>query len=268
MGLWARTGRFWRAVLLLAVGLAGGAAAVAVATVPDSGGVIHACYDVNGSGEPASGATLTVIDPSAGQTCAAATVGASPGQRELSWNQQGPAGTPGAPGQQGPQGPPGNTTTVTKGGTLTLSGGQVLQVESAGGGVTLPTPIRPLPGGSNVVMGSGASALSFPILDVSLLGSGGSTGTGKAAVKDITITKQVDKASPKLFQACATGKHFPTALLTVRKAGGKTYLRYYFRQVFVTAIQSAGSPRDKAIPTEQVTFTYGSLQVQYVKQNS
>ena len=46
------------------------------------------------------------------------------------------------------------------------------------------------------------------------------SGASKARVNDITVTKYVDKASPKLFQNCCTGKAFATATLTVRKAGG------------------------------------------------
>ena len=267
MGVWARTGRIGKAGLLLAVGLAGGGTAVAVATVPDAGGVIHACYSVS-NGEPAPNATLTVIDPSANQTCSttAPPAGGPPPQRELTWNQQGP---PGQQGQQGPQGAPGNTATVTKGGTLTLSGGQVLQVESAGGGVTLPSPSRNLPGGSDVVIGSGRSALSFPILDVSVLNPGGATGAGKQSFKDLSISKRVDKASAKLFQFCASGKHFPKVTITLRKKGGKKggtpYLVYTMQQVFVTSIQSAGASGETR-PTEQVTFTYGSLQIKYSPQ--
>ncbi|HTX30175.1 MAG TPA: type VI secretion system tube protein Hcp [Solirubrobacteraceae bacterium] len=268
MGLWARIGRFWRGVLLLAVGLVGGAAAVAVATVPDSSGVIHGCYSVTtGAAKTAvpstGGPNLTVIDPSAGETCDTTTSasGAPPTQRELDWNISGPQGAPGQPGTPGPQGPPGNTATVTKGGTLTLSGGQVLQVEGAGGGVTLPTPRQNLPGGSEVTIGG----LSFPILDVSQLGAGAGGGRGGVAVKDLSITKTIDKASPTLFQMCASGQHIPKVTITVRKAGSKKYLRYTLSQVFITSIQTAGSGGQNK-PAEQVTFSYGSIQYQYVKQ--
>jgi hypothetical protein len=62
---------------------------IAYASIPDSGGVIHACYaQKDGS--------LRVID-SPSQTC---------GSKEtaLSWNAQGPQGPQGAPGPQGPPG--------------------------------------------------------------------------------------------------------------------------------------------------------------------
>jgi hypothetical protein len=73
-------------------------AGVAYATIPDSAGVIHGCYDKNGQ--------LRVID-SPGEAC-------KKHETSLDWGQtgpQGPQGTPGAPGvpgAQGPQGPRGD----------------------------------------------------------------------------------------------------------------------------------------------------------------
>src|SRR5580765_4498302 len=49
---------------------------------------------------------------------------------------------------------------------------------------------------------------------------GGGAGAGKVNVQDISVTKYVDSASPKLMLACCSGTHYPEALLTVRKAGG------------------------------------------------
>jgi type VI secretion system secreted protein Hcp len=48
-------------------------------------------------------------------------------------------------------------------------------------------------------------------------GSGG--GAGKVQMQDFHFTMKVNKASPKLFLACASGEHIPDALLTCRKAG-------------------------------------------------
>jgi hypothetical protein len=63
-------------VLALALG-----AAIAVGAIPDSGGVIHGCYQKR-SGR------LRVIDPATGQLC-------TRHESELSWNQRGPQGNPG-----------------------------------------------------------------------------------------------------------------------------------------------------------------------------
>ncbi|HEX5995349.1 MAG TPA: hypothetical protein VFY84_09435, partial [Jiangellales bacterium] len=62
-------------------------AGAALASIPDSGGVIHGCYGrTNGK--------LRVIDTNAGGKC-------KPGEVALNWNQTGPAGPVGPPGPAG-----------------------------------------------------------------------------------------------------------------------------------------------------------------------
>ena len=48
---------------------------------------------------------------------------------------------------------------------------------------------------------------------------GGGSGKGKAVPGDFYFTHLYDKASPVLAKHCVSGKHFPTAKLTARKAG-------------------------------------------------
>ena len=50
--------------------------------------------------------------------------------------------------------------------------------------------------------------------------AGGGHGAGKVVAQDIHFVMKMNKASPDLFLACATGKHIPSAVLIGRKAGG------------------------------------------------
>ena len=50
--------------------------------------------------------------------------------------------------------------------------------------------------------------------------SGQGGGAGKVTFQDIHFTSTVNKASPLLAKACATGQHIKKAVLFVRKAGG------------------------------------------------
>lgn len=71
---------------------------IALATIPDSGGVIHGCYKAQSDGHAAA---LSVIDT-------ALTGGHCPADNTtLNWNQAGPQGPQGATGTTGAQGPPG-----------------------------------------------------------------------------------------------------------------------------------------------------------------
>jgi type VI secretion system secreted protein Hcp len=97
------------------------------------------------------------------------------------------------------------------------------------------------------------------------LGSGG--GAGKVHVNDLSITKYVDRASPILFKQCASGKHLKTAVLVVRKAGGKPleYLKITMEDLLVSAVSTGGSGGDDKL-TENVTLNFARVKLEYVPQ--
>ena len=86
------------------------------------------------------------------------------------------------------------------------------------------------------------------------LGSG--AGAGRAAFQDLHFTTSVSKASPVLFQKCATGQHLKEAVLTCRKAGGEQreeFLKITLSDVLVSSYQAAGSaPPDPTEPPGDV----------------
>jgi hypothetical protein len=88
---------------------------IAYASIPDSGGVIHGCYNTGSN----PSAQLRVIDTSKGASC-------SKNEQALTWNQTGPQGPQGVQGAQGPQGPKGDTgapgPTYSAGAGLALDG--------------------------------------------------------------------------------------------------------------------------------------------------
>ena len=51
------------------------------------------------------------------------------------------------------------------------------------------------------------------------MGAGGGGGSGKVAMQDFHFVMGVNKATPKLVLACATGEHIKSAILVCRKAG-------------------------------------------------
>src|SRR5438552_3455385 len=61
---------------------------------------------------------------------------------------------------------------------------------------------------------------SFDVENKSTIGSATSgAGGGKAEFHEFSISKLVDKASPKFFQNCVAGAHYKTVSLAIRKAG-------------------------------------------------
>jgi type VI secretion system Hcp family effector len=258
-----RTRRIWKSALLVAVGAAGGGAAFAVASVPGSDGVIHACYAIDRTGNPVvtiSGSNLRIIDPSKGQTCDTTTGGdGQPAQEaNLTWNQRG------ATGPQGPRGARGRAITIAGGNVITIGGTPVTVGSSRG--VTINTP--PLARGSKPIgtltLDLGHSKLSAPIFSYSLATAahGGGGGAGRVATHEIVITKHMDKASPKLAQFCATGKHIVRGTITLRKAGKgqQEFLVIKLDTVLISSYQTGGKGSGETTPTESLSLNFTKIQ--------
>jgi type VI secretion system secreted protein Hcp len=96
---------------------------------------------------------------------------------------------------------------------------------------------------------------------------GQGAGTGKGEVRDLTVTKYVDSATPNLMQACCTGEHFDKATLTLRKAGKKPldYLTIEMKSVFVSNVETASSGLDDRF-TENVSLCFAEVDVEYTPQ--
>ena len=98
---------------------------------------------------------------------------------------------------------------------------------------------------------------------------GGGAGAGKVNVQDLSFTKYIDKASPDLMLACCNGKHYDTALLTVRKAGEKPleYLKITMTELMVTSVSTGGSGGEDRL-TENVTLNFAAVKVDYIEQTA
>jgi len=101
-------------------------------------------------------------------------------------------------------------------------------------------------------------------------GTGTGGGTGKVDVQDFHFTTKVNKASPKLMIACATGQHLKgkSAVLTARKAGGKqeTYLTYKLSDITISSYQTGGAAGDNTVPTDSFSIAFSKIEVEYKPQ--
>lgn len=98
---------------------------------------------------------------------------------------------------------------------------------------------------------------------------GGGGGAGKVAMQDFHFTMKVNKASPKLMLACATGEHIAEAKLTCRKAGKEQqeYLIFKFTDLLVSSYQTGGSHGD-LVPSDQISLNFAKVEVEYKPQNT
>jgi type VI secretion system secreted protein Hcp len=111
------------------------------------------------------------------------------------------------------------------------------------------------------------ATFSFSVEQVGTAESGLGLGAGKAKFNDFQFSMPTQKASVKLFEACATGKHIKNAVLSVRKAGGTqdVFLKHTFTSLLVSKFETAnGDPE----PTDTITFNFVGLQTEYKEQDT
>ena len=96
---------------------------------------------------------------------------------------------------------------------------------------------------------------------------GGGSGSGKANVQDISITKYVDKASHNLLKHVAKGIHIKSANLVVRKAGGSPleYIKLDMKNILITSISTGGSGGEDRL-TENITLNFEEFKYTYTPQ--
>lgn len=98
----------------------------------------------------------------------------------------------------------------------------------------------------------------------------GGGGAGKVNVQDLSFTKYIDKSTPNLMMACSSGKHYPQAKLTIRKAGGENQVEYLIitlKEVLVSSVSTGGSGGEDRL-TENVTLNFAQVQVDYQPQKA
>ena len=98
-------------------------------------------------------------------------------------------------------------------------------------------------------------------------GGGGGGGAGKVSMQDFHFTQQINKASPKLILACATGEHIKKAVLTCRKAGKdqQEYMIIKFEDLLVSSYNTSGSGGGP-VPMDSISLNYAKIEIEYKEQ--
>ncbi len=100
---------------------------------------------------------------------------------------------------------------------------------------------------------------------------GTGSGAGKVDLSSLSLQKQLDKASPKLFLNCCNGSHIATGQMIVRESTGgdttQTYYQYDMTEVFIDSI-SWGGAAGGGKPSESVSLSAKSLQITYWPQDA
>ena len=92
----------------------------------------------------------------------------------------------------------------------------------------------------------------------------GATGAGRPTIQDFHVMKRIDKASPRLMLAVASGQHFTSAVLTAQRPGTQPqeYLTFTLGDLMVSSYQIE-APAGQPWPVDQVSFSFGRIEMTY-----
>jgi type VI secretion system secreted protein Hcp len=108
--------------------------------------------------------------------------------------------------------------------------------------------------------------------------SSGGAGSGRVQHGDFMITKYLDKASPKLYEAISNGKHIGKGKIEVCRAGGGQvkFLEINFEEIMISSVALSGSGNSNGtgtdasvghdLPVENVALNYGKIEWVYTQQ--
>jgi type VI secretion system secreted protein Hcp len=119
------------------------------------------------------------------------------------------------------------------------------------------------------IKGDSADAKHKGEIDI-LAWSWGTSTTGtagsKAGLQNLTITKRIDSASPRLMFASARGQNFKEIILTVMSVGGKAstdVIRIKLADAMVSSVKVAEQAGATAGGTEEVTFSFAACEYSF-----
>jgi type VI secretion system secreted protein Hcp len=109
---------------------------------------------------------------------------------------------------------------------------------------------------------------SWGVTQSGTIPQGGGGGAGKASFNDFNFTHHIDKASPVLMKACATGQHIKEATITVRKAGKgqHEFMIVKMNDVIITGVTHGGS--GDSGHSENVSLAFAKVDLEYKPQKA
>ncbi len=97
---------------------------------------------------------------------------------------------------------------------------------------------------------------SWGVTNTGNIGTGGGGGAGRATFQDLSIVHKIDRASPQLLQACATGQHLKEATITFRKAGKgqQDFLIIKMNDVIISGVVQSAPSSEAGSETVSLEF--------------
>jgi len=102
-------------------------------------------------------------------------------------------------------------------------------------------------------------------------GSAAGSGSGRPILKDVVVTKVIDKASPKIAQSVWQGLHHKQVRIDVACAlptGTQTCYSYELSDVMITGCHVTGTAGAQGLPIEEISLSFREIKTTYTEYGS
>lgn len=103
----------------------------------------------------------------------------------------------------------------------------------------------------------GSFSQSLVVTRVNATSSGRTRGMDRAEIQTFTIVKEVDKATPKLLEACVNGEEIEEVEIDFCSAGpdgARSYMKYVLSNVVIQSYRTGGTTDPDALESEELNF--------------
>ena len=113
-------------------------------------------------------------------------------------------------------------------------------------------------------------SFSWGVANTAATAPGGGAGAGKATFQDLSFVHSIDKASPLLLKACATGTHLPDGTITHRQPGKEQqeFLVVKLSDIIITGVSHGGAAGQPGAGTENVSLAFAKVHLEYRPQKA
>ena len=113
-------------------------------------------------------------------------------------------------------------------------------------------------------------AVSFRLAASAVPSPDGLAVPGRAQVEELRIAKLIDAASPRLLEACLSGRHIKEAVIEIIRLPTRVkFLEYRFSDAFVVAVGlEVGGDEAVSTEIEQVRLSFGKVRMTYQQKSA
>ncbi|MHA2277469.1 MAG: Hcp family type VI secretion system effector [Candidatus Kariarchaeaceae archaeon] len=113
--------------------------------------------------------------------------------------------------------------------------------------------------------GSDILSFSWGVTQPGGSATGATRRRGNVIIQDIFILKEMDKSSPKLFEAASMGRVYSEVKITSFASGGGFNYQFELKNVMITSIQLVGG---EGVPLESISLNFEEVKFTYTERDS